>query len=641
MDCVFIKIDNVKYEVISGLTLEQIIKKYLPTYKNALIGAIDNTVCDLTCSVTKDSEVKFYDFDSKEGQETFWHSSAHVLGKALTRLYKCKLVNGPATEEGFYYDIECERPISSDDFAMIEKEMNDITKAREQFEKVVRSKKQLKEFYADNEFKQHFVEKFVEKETTMYKNGEFYDMCLGPHVRNTGVIKAIKLTKTSSAYFLNDATKPSLQRIYGISFPTQTKMKEYLTRIEKAREMDHRKIGRELGLFFFNKYSTGSCFWLPEGAHVYNKLIEYLRSEYKQRGFKEVITPNIYSIDLWKESGHYENYKENIYMVENGEFGLKPMNCPGHCLIFRHGEHTFRELPIRYADFGVLHRNECTGSLTGLSRVRRFQQDDGHIFCTRAQIEDEIAGCIDFLKSVYTVFGFDYELLLSTRPEKYIGKAEEWDHAEEALRNAIVNSGHGYTLNEGDGAFYGPKIDVILKDAFGRRVQCATVQLDFQLPQRFNLKYTGLNGETETPVIIHRAILGSLERMISILLESFGKKLPFWLSPRQIAIVPIQTSEYVEKVAERLRGFELRVFDKAGVSLNKNIRLAETTGYKIVCVIGKKEAENEEINVRMGKSNLNMSLDNFIEIIKASERNKTEINEAIFRISELTISKKI
>lgn len=391
--------------------------------------------------------------------------------------------------------------------------------------------------------------------------------------------------------------------------------------------MDHRKIGNEMDLFFFHKYSPGSCFWLPEGAHIYNKLIEFIRGEYSKRGFSEVITPNIFSTELWKESGHYQNYKDNIYMIEKEDFALKPMNCPGHCLLFRSMERSFKELPVRFADFGVLHRNEISGALSGLTRVRRFQQDDAHIFCQRDQVQNEISKCLEFLDHVYKIFNFTYELFLSTRPEMYLGELSEWDEAEKALKNALEFNKHPFKINPGDGAFYGPKIDIVLNDALGRKCQCATIQLDFQLPQRFGLKYTSHDGTFKTPVIIHRAILGSIERMIAILLESYGKRLPFWLTPRQIAIIPLYAEDYAASIKDTLKEFKIKVFDEKGLSFNKKIRNAETSGYRMVCVVGKKEEADQQINIRLDSGNRCINLKDFITFVEYVSESKLDLEE--------------
>jgi len=628
-----IKLNGETKRIPHGLTINEIISQNAASSNStssasSIIAAkVDGKLSDLSSRILNDCEIELLSFDSADGKHVFWHSSAHVLGNALVNLYNCKLVNGPPIEEGFYYDIDISTPISTANFEEIEREMKKIIKDKVKFEKEELSKNALLDLYKDNEYKQYFINKNVGDSSTIYKNGKFFDLCQGPHLNNTGYIKAIKLIKTSSVYFLNNSENASLQRVYAITFPSKELLKEYEERIRRAEEMNHRKIGKDMNLFFFHKYSPGSCFWLPEGAHIYNVLISYIKEEYRKRGFKEVITPNIFSTDLWKQSGHYENYKENIYMLENEEMALKPMNCPGHCLMFGHLERSFKELPLRFADFGVLHRNELSGALSGLTRVRRFQQDDAHIFCMQSQIATEVLGCLDFLKSVYGILGFKYELLLSTRPEKYLGKLSEWDEAESSLKSAITNAGLSYTVNEGDGAFYGPKIDIILQDAFGRKIQCATVQLDFQLPQRFELEYTTAEGVSERPVIIHRAILGSIERMVAILLEQYGKKIPFWLSPRQIAIISVFCDEYAMRVKEELVDYEVKVFNTPGMSLNKRIRCAAVDGYRIVLVLGKKEEEKGEVNLRIGEENRVMTMEEFRKMVGALKRGKIEMDE--------------
>lgn len=632
---IIVKVDGKEHLVNVNSTIDDLARSMK---RNDVITAkLNGQLVDLSTPLLQDSEVALLTFEDDEGREVFWHSSSHILGNALVNVFGCKLVNGPATEEGFYYDVESPQPISTEDFDKIEAEMRRIVKANHRFEKVYKTKQELLEMYRDNPCKTYFIEKNVKDSTSIYMNKDFYDMCLGPHISSTGLVSAFKLLKTSSVYFLNDASNPSLQRIYGISFPSKALLREHLDKLERAKEMDHRKVGKDMDLFFFHKYSAGSCFWLPEGAHIYNKLMEFLRGEYRKRGFSEVITPNIFSIDLWKESGHYQNYKDNIYMVEKEDFALKPMNCPGHCLMFRCMERSFRELPIRLADFGVLHRNEVSGALSGLTRVRRFQQDDAHIFCTREQVQSEISKCLEFLDYVYGIFRFRYELLLSTRPELFLGEVQDWDEAEQALKSAITGTGHSFKINEGDGAFYGPKIDIILYDALGRKCQCATIQLDFQLPQRFNLKYVSCDGSMKTPVIIHRAILGSLERMIAILLESFGKKLPFWLTPRQIAIVPVSlcADEYAHAVKRRLGDFQVRVVNEKGVTLNKRVRNAVTAGYRLVCVVGKNEEERQEVNVRLDSGHRSMKLEEFVTFVKSVSDSKSDLFQSIAGLSDV------
>uniref|UniRef100_A0A671NAG0 threonine--tRNA ligase n=1 Tax=Sinocyclocheilus anshuiensis TaxID=1608454 RepID=A0A671NAG0_9TELE len=441
-----------------------------------------------------------------------------------------------------------------------------------------------------NKFKCRILnEKVSTPTTTVYRCGPLIDLCRGPHVRHTGKIKALKIYKNSSTYWEGRSDMETLQRIYGISFPDSKMLKEWERFQEEAKNRDHRKIGKDQELFFFHDLSPGSCFFLPRGAYIYNTLTEFIREEYSRRGFQEVASPNIYNGKLWETSGHWQHYSENMFSfpVEQDVFALKPMNCPGHCLMFGHRPRSWRELPLRLADFGVLHRNELSGTLTGLTRVRRFQQDDAHIFCTMDQIESEMKGCLDFLRCVYDVFGFSFQLHLSTRPEKFLGDIAVWNQAEKQLENSLNEFGEPWKLNPGDGAFYGPKIDIKIKDAIGRYHQCATIQLDFQLPVRFNLTY-------DRPVIIHRAILGSVERMIAILTENYAGKWPLWLSPRQVMLVPVNPSleEYAKQVCERFveAGFMADADLDSGCLLNKKIRSAQLAQYNFI--LGKQRAVN-------------------------------------------------
>lgn len=459
--------------------------------------------------------------------------------------------------------------------------------------------------FAYNRFKVRIInEKITEDKTTVYRNGTLIDLCRGPHVRHTGKIKAMKITKNSSSYWEGKADAETLQRVYGISFPDAKQLKEWEKLQEEAAKRDHRRIGKDQELFFFHELSPGSCFFLPRGAHIYNTLINFIRSEYNKRGFSEVITPNMYNAKLWQISGHWEYYAENMFSFESEKetFALKPMNCPGHCLLFDNRNRSWRELPLRLADFGVLHRNELSGALTGLTRVRRFQQDDAHIFCTNDQIKDEIDGCLNFLNHVYSVFGYTFDLVLSTRPEKYIGDLNEWNAAEKALEESLNKFGAKWSINAGDGAFYGPKIDITILDALKRPNQCGTIQLDFQLPIRFNLSYVSETGEKKRPVIIHRAILGSVERQLAILTENYAGKWPFWLSPRQVMVVPVGAAfdEYANEVQQKLHaaGFMAESDVDAGDTLNKKIRNAQLAQFNFILVVGEKERTGHTVNVR-------------------------------------------
>eukprot|EP00922_Rhytidocystis_sp_ex-Travisia-forbesii_P039365 GHVS01058540.1.p1 GENE.GHVS01058540.1~~GHVS01058540.1.p1 ORF type:complete len:578 (+),score=49.20 GHVS01058540.1:40-1734(+) len=516
-----------------------------------------------------------------------------------------------------------------------------ICKENQIFERLVMTKEEALEMFSDNPFKVQLITNKIPDAalTSAYRCGRFVDLCRGPHLPSTGKVRAFAVTKHSSAYWLAQSDLDSLQRTYAISFPEAKQLKEYNRLVEEAKKRDHRTLGSNLDLFFFDpSVSPGSCFWLPEGARLYNKLSDFMRNEYRIRGFAEVITPNIFSCDLWKTSGHYQNYKENMYLfeVEGKEWGLKPMNCPGHCCMFKHMNPSYKQLPIRLADFGVLHRNEMTGSLSGLTRVRRFQQDDAHIFCTAEQIKAEVLAALEFLFFVYGRFGFEYELQLSTMPKKALGSKEQWDVAEKALEEALNETGKKWTLNPGDGAFYGPKVDIRLWDALKRSHQCGTVQLDFQLPLRFNLQYRtqdeAIADESSTkrgaadaahcenptdslsfkeghirpgcarPVMIHRAILGSIERMVAVLIEHTAGKFPFWLSPRQAIVLPISDkhNEYAQWVEKTLTNFGYDVgIDMSSNTINKKIREAQIHQWNYMLVVGEQESNSGTVTVRM------------------------------------------
>uniref|UniRef100_A0A8C2B2H6 threonine--tRNA ligase n=1 Tax=Cyprinus carpio TaxID=7962 RepID=A0A8C2B2H6_CYPCA len=573
---------------------------------NTVISKVNNVVWDLDRPLEEDCSLVFLKFDDEEAQAVYWHSSAHIMGEAMERVYGGCLCYGPPIENGFYYDMFLENEgVSSNDLPCLENLCKKIIKEKQPFERLE-----------------------VKKETLC---GPLIDLCRGPHVRHTGKIKALKIHKNSSTYWEGKADMESLQRIYGISFPDPKMLKEWEKFQEEAKNRDHRKLGREQDLFFFHDLSPGSCFFLPKGAYIYNTLIEFIRSEYRKRGFQEVVTPNIYNSKLWQTSGHWQHYSENMFSfeVEKEIFALKPMNCVFNCysLMFDHRPRSWRELPLRLADFGVLHRNELSGALTGLTRVRRFQQDDAHIFCSMDQIESEIKGCLDFLRTVYDVFGFTFKLNLSTRPEKFLGEPEVWDQAEKQLENSLNDFGEKWVLNPGDGAFYGPKIDIQIKDAIGRYHQCATIQLDFQLPIRFNLTF-------KRPVIIHRAILGSVERMIAILTENYGGKWPLWLSPRQVMVVPVGPTceEYAQRVQQEFHrgGLMTDVDLDPGCTLNKKIRNAQLAQYNFILVVGEKEKSSDTVNVRTrdnkvhGERSLTDCMERLKELKASRSRNAEE-----------------
>ncbi|MBN3296209.1 SYTC protein, partial [Amia calva] len=574
---------------------------------NAVIARVNGEVWDLDRPLESDCSLELLRFDHDDAKAVYWHSSAHILGEAMENFYGGCLCYGPPIENGFYYDMFMDgRGVSSHEFSELEGICKSVMKEKQPFERLEISKETLLKMFKYNKFKCRILnEKVSTPTTTVYRCGPLIDLCRGPHVRHTGKIKTLKIYKNSSTYWEGRADMETLQRIYGISFPDSKMLKEWEKFQEEAKNRDHRKIGKDQELFFFHDLSPGSCFFLPKGAFIYKTLMDFIREEYNSREFQEVASPNIYNSKLWETSGHWQHYSDNMFSfpVEQDVFALKPMNCPGHCLMFSHRPRSWRELPLRFADFGVLHRNELSGTLTGLTRVRRFQQDDAHIFCAMEQIGEEMKGCLDFLRAVYTVFGFSFQLHLSTRPEKFLGDIKIWDEAEKQLENSLNQFGEPWHLNPGDGAFYGPKIDIKIKDAIGRYHQCATIQLDFQLPIRFNLTFVGKDGDDKArPVIIHRAILGSVERMIAILTENYAGKWPLWLSPRQVMVVPVNPSceEYAKQVCHQFveAGFMADVDLDSGCLLNKKIRNAQLAQYNFILVVGEKEKVTDSVNVR-------------------------------------------
>ncbi|KAF8065195.1 hypothetical protein FPV67DRAFT_1501757 [Lyophyllum atratum] len=578
-----------------------------------VIAKVDGQLWDLERPLEKSVTLELLEFDHPEGKKVFWHSSAHVLGEAAERHYGCLLCLGPPTDDGFFYEMGIQdRPVSNTDYPALEKVAESAIKEKQKFERLVVSKEKLLEMFNYNSYKQYLIETKIPDgtSTTVYRCGPMIDLCVGPHIPHTGKIKAFMITKNSASYFLGDPKRESLQRIYGISFPDKKQLAEYKVFLAEAAKRDHRKIGKEQELFFFNDLSPGSCFFLPHGTRIYNSLVELMRSEYFKRGYQEVISPNMYNSKLWETSGHWQNYKDDMFVldVEKEKWALKPMNCPGHCLIFDSRDRSYKELPIRMAEFGIIHRNEASGALTGLTRVRRFVQDDTHVFCMPSQLEEEIGYLFDFMEHVYGLFGFEFRLELSTRPDNYLGTIETWNEAEAQLTKALEKHHPGkWDLNPGDGAFYGPKIDITIRDALRRSFQCATIQLDFQLPERFNLKYRAAEDTNDPgrpvsrPVIIHRAILGSLERFIAIITEHFAGKWPFWLSPRQVLVIPVANpyKEYASEVASRLGELGLYAdVDNGENTLQKKIRNGEIAQYNFILVVGQDELEAKSVNVR-------------------------------------------
>ncbi|GAQ08470.1 threonine--tRNA ligase, cytoplasmic [Aspergillus lentulus] len=596
---------------------------------NVVLAKIDGKeLWDLNRPLERDCTVSYVPFDSPEGREVFWHSSAHCLGEACECEYGCLLSHGPPTPQGFFYDMAMpeNRVVRESDWPALDSRASRIFKEKQSFDRLEVTKENLKKMFAYSKYKLHYIDKLVTGEkSTVYRCGTLVDLCRGPHIQNTGKIKTFKIMQNSSAYFLGDQTNDSLQRIRGVAFPDKKQMQEHLKFLEEAEKRNHLRIGKDQELFFFDEVSPGCPFLLPNGTKIFNALQALLRAEYRKRGYQEVQTPNMYDVGIWKTSGHWAHYKDDMFKldVEKREWALKPMNCPGHFVLFGHRERSYRELPLRIADFGVLHRNEASGALSGLTRVRKFQQDDTHIFCTQDQIASEIEGLFDFLQSIYGLFGFTFKLKLSTRPEKYLGELETWNYAEEQLKSAMTKfKGKDWTIDEGDGAFYGPKIDITIADALKREFQCATIQLDYQAPINFKLEYmtnekgqavmeeSKKEGETKSnepgpgrarPVVIHRAIIGSFERFLGILIEHFGGKWPFWISPRQILIVPVMpaVNDYVEELQQILRGDKLNVdIDISGNTMQKKIRTGQLAQYNFIFVVGAQEKESRSVNIR-------------------------------------------
>ncbi len=629
-------ISGTSWETTPASIAEGIAKSLLKRTVVAKLNEDDEQLWDLERPLEESCKLELVTFDDDLGKKVFWHSSAHILGEAAERRFGCSLCIGPPIDNGFYYEMALPggAAVTELDWQPLETLVSKIVKEKQKFERLVLSKDDLLEMFSYNKYKQHIIKDKIADGTftTVYRNGPLIDLCRGPHVPNTGRIEAFAIMKNSASYFLGDKDNDSLQRIYGVSFPDKKQLAAHKKFLEEAAARDHRKIGRDQELFFFHELSPGSAMWLPHGTRIYNTLQSFVREEYWKRGYNEVISPNMYNSELWKTSGHWDYYKDDMFTfgMDKETFALKPMNCPGHALMFDHRERSHRELPWRVADFGVLHRNEASGALSGLTRVRRFQQDDAHIFCREDQIKDEIMELFDFLNTVYGLFGFTYKLKLSTRPEKFMGKRETWDMAEDKLRAALNEFVPGaWELNAGDGAFYGPKIDITISDCLNRDWQCATIQLDFQLPQNFGLEYMTSemvvkpkdeepktkaeeqkkNAESKEktepvdpnakkervikpltpgcarPVMIHRAICGSIERFTAILTEHFAGKWPFWLSPRQILIVPVGVGfyEYGKEVHAIFKKQNMYVdIDLSGNTLQKKIRTGQLAQYNFI-----------------------------------------------------------
>ncbi len=607
---VMLKGDAKEFE--AGVTAAEIAKSIgAGLYKAACACKIDGEAADLRTPLTKDCELEILTFDSAEGKHAYWHTTAHIMAQAIGRLYPgAKFAIGPAIENGFYYDVDLEQTLTPDDLVKIEAEMKKIIKEDlplERFElspedavKLMEEKKQ--------DYKLELIAEHSGKgeKISFYQQGEYIDLCAGPHLMSTGHVKAVKLTNCTGAYWRADANNKMLQRVYGISFPKAADLEAYVTMLEEAKKRDHRKLGRDLELFTIMDEGPGFPFFLPKGMILKNLLIDYWREIHRKAGYQEISTPMILNRSLWERSGHWDHYKQNMYttVIDDQDFAIKPMNCPGGMLVYKTKLHSYRDLPLRVGELGLVHRHELSGALHGLMRVRCFTQDDAHIFMTKEQIKDEIKGVVNLIDSVYKTFGFQYHIELSTMPEDHMGAQEDWDNATEALRNAITELGYDYEVNEGDGAFYGPKLDFHLTDCLGRTWQCGTIQLDFQLPERFELEYTGEDGAKHRPIMIHRVVFGSIERFIGILTEHFAGAFPLWLSPVQVKVLPISERhhEYAQKVAAELEAAGLRVeADLRNEKIGYKIREAQLQKTPYMLVVGDKEAETGTVSVRSRK----------------------------------------
>lgn len=555
----------------------------------------------------KNGEITVSDFSSPEGKKAFWHTSAHVLAQAVKRLYpdtKCAI--GPATDNGFYYDFAFSFPFTEEHLRAVEAEMQIL--ARESLSLQVRTvsrQEALSHMEKEGEdFKQELIRELPEnEEITFYRQGDYTELCTGPHLSNTSPIKAVKLLSVAGAYWRGNEKNRMLTRIYGISFPKAADLEEYLRRLEEARARDHRRLGKELELFALLDEGPGFPFLLPRGLILKNLLIDYWRKLHTREGYVEISTPMILNRELWETSGHWEHYRDKMYttVIDGTDFAIKPMSCPGGMLIYNLRPRSYRDLPMRMGELGLVHRNEKSGTLHGLMRVRCLTQDDAHIFMTEQQVQEEIRGVMRLIDEVYARFGFSYEIELSTRPEDSIGSDEEWELATKALTDAVNGMGKTFVVNEGDGAFYGPKLDFHLKDSIGRTWQCGTIQLDFQLPQRFHIEYMGADGEKHRPVMIHRVIFGSIERFIGILIEHYAGKFPLWLSPVQVKVLPVSDkyTDYVEEVSKWLQGQGIRTeIDRRDEKLGYKIREAQMDKVPCMVIIGEKEQENRTVSVR-------------------------------------------
>ena len=626
---IFIKfIDGTEQDFPKGMTLTEIIALQGKADQKYIAGKVNGEMRDLSLPVSESAEVEFISIDSEKGLDILRHSASHIMAQAVQEVFKgAKVAIGPAIENGFYYDFDYTRPFTIEDLGAIENKMREIIDRNYPFVRDERDRATAIKFFQDRneDYKVEILRELPEEKVSFYRDGDFVDLCRGPHLPSTGWVKAFKLTGVAGAYWRGDERNTMLQRIYGTAFSTPKGLEEHLNRLEEAKKRDHRKLGKELDLFSIqDEVGAGLVIYHPNGAMLRTLLEDFEKREHLKRGYQIVKGPQILKLDLWKKSGHWDHYRENMYFteIENQQYGLKPMNCLAHMMIYKTKIRSYRDLPIRYFELGTVHRHEKTGVLHGLLRVREFTQDDAHIICAPDQLKNEIKGIIDFVRDVMRIFDFSYEMELSTRPQKSIGSDEDWENATQALMDVLKETAIPFSIDEGAGAFYGPKIDVKLRDSLGRAWQCSTIQCDFTLPERFDLTYVGADGERHRPVMIHRVILGALERFLGVLIEHYGGAFPLWLAPVQMVVLPITERQhaYGEEVYHVIKEKNLRVEkDFRNEKLGFRIREAQLKKIPYMLVIGDREVENRGVSPRTREGNdlKFMSLENFLNNLKA------------------------
>ena len=620
--------DNSIRKIENPITVLEFAKTIGSSLGKATVGAIfDGVQVDSSFTINRSGKIEIITLNSEKGIDILRHSAAHIMAQAVQRVFPgTKVTIGPVIENGFFYDFDPVKPFAEEDLITIEKEMEKIVKENHQFTREEMSAADAKKLFAEmgEGYKQEIIDDLGVESVSIYKQGEFVDLCRGTHLPSTGYLKAFKLMSTAGAYWRGDSNKKMLQRIYGVAFPTKKELDDYLVLLEEAERRDHRKLGKQLDLFFLDEHGPGFPFFMPKGMELRNKLEEIWRKEHKKAGYQEIKTPIMLDKELWEISGHWFNYRENMYTseIDGKEYAIKPMNCPGSIIAYKNNMHSYKDLPLKYGEMGLVHRHEFSGALHGLFRVRAFTQDDAHVFCMKDQIEDQIIEIIDLYDKFYTLFGFEYAIELSTKPEKAIGSDEVWEQAEDALKNALERKGIDYKLNPGDGAFYGPKIDFKMKDSIGRIWQCGTIQLDFNLPLRFEMSYIGSDGEKHEPVMIHRAMYGSIERFAGILIEHFAGAFPVWLAPVQVRILTISGEQvpFAKELFKKLQEADIRVeIDTRDEKIGYKIREANgDQKIPIQLIIGKNEVANNEVNMRRfgSQESANVSVEELMKILE-------------------------